>query len=25
VDAQGVSVHTTGPEKWHQIAMSQKS
>jgi fumarate hydratase class I len=25
VDAQGVSVHTTGPEKWHQIAMSQNS
>jgi fumarate hydratase class I len=25
VDAKGVSVHTTGPEKWHQIAMSQKT
>ncbi len=25
VDAQGTSVHTTGPEKWHQIAISQKS
>jgi fumarate hydratase class I len=24
VDAQGVSVHTTGPKKWQQIAMSQK-
>ena len=23
VDAQGVSVHTTGPAKWHQIIAKQ--